>query len=157
VVARKIERIFQSSFEGSETRYYDHMVETLFQDMLHRFTDNHIYFAKRGSRQRQTPLAGAIQRAAERFEDKWDTIIETSYIVYPQTPQGEPCLSAVDYMLWSVFRAFVRQEMRYYNFIADKVSLLVDLYDNEKYPKNWYNRRNRFDISKATPLDVSQY
>jgi len=152
VVARKIERIFRNRFKASEIKYYDHMVETLFQDMLHRHTDNHIYFATRGSRQRQTPLAGAIQRAAERFEIKWDTVVGTSYEVYPQTPHGEPCLSVVDYMLWAVYRAYVRQEMRFYNYIGDKVSLLVDLYDNANYPHNWYNRKNPFDIEKASPL-----
>ena len=32
------------------------------------------------------------------------------------------------------------------------VSLLVDLYDMQKYPKNWYKRRNKFDLKKITPL-----
>ncbi len=152
VVARKIERVFRGRFRGSETLYYDYMVETLFKDMLHRYTHNHIYFSKRGSRERSTPLAGAIQRAVERFEERWETTVTSSYEVYPQTPHGEPCLSVVDYMNWAVYRAYVREEMRYYDFVADKVSLLVDLYDNAKYPKNWYSRRNPFDLSKITPL-----
>lgn len=42
--------------------------------------------------------------------------------------------------------------MRYYRTIEDKVSLLVDLYDTTSYPKNWYNRRNPFDVTKITPL-----
>ncbi len=156
VVARKLERVFRNRFEGSEMRFYDHLVETLFQDMLHRYTHNHIYFAKRGSRQRTTPLAGAIQRSVGRFEEKWETVVDTIYEVYPQTPQGEPCLSVVDYMNWAVYRAYVRQEMRYYDFIGDRVSLLVDLYDNAKYPHNWYNRRNPFNIAKASPLQSDE-
>jgi hypothetical protein len=36
--------------------------------------------------------------------------------------------------------------------IENKVSLLVDLYDTEKYPANWYNRSNPFDINKTSPL-----
>jgi hypothetical protein len=152
VVARKIERVFRNSFQASEMSFYDHLIETLFQDMLHRYTDNHVYFAKRGSRQRQTPLAGAISRSIERFEHKWGTTVETNHTIYPQTPQGEPCLSVVDYMNWAVQRAFIRREMRYFDFIADKVSLVVDLYDNAVYPNNWYSRRNRFHIDKASPL-----
>ena len=42
--------------------------------------------------------------------------------------------------------------MQYYRFVEDKVSLLVDLYDIARYPKNWYNRDNPFDIEKASPL-----
>lgn len=72
--------------------------------------------------------------------------------VTAQTPVGEPCLQIIDYMNWAVYRAFVKREMRYYQFVQDKVSLLVDLYDYATYPKNWYSRDNPFDINKASPL-----
>ncbi len=42
--------------------------------------------------------------------------------------------------------------MRFYKFIEEKVKYLVDVYDNDKYPKNYYSSRNKFDISKITPL-----
>ncbi len=42
--------------------------------------------------------------------------------------------------------------MRYFRVIEEKVSLLVDWYDSDKYPNNWYSRRNPFDIEKTTPL-----
>jgi hypothetical protein len=72
--------------------------------------------------------------------------------VEPQTAVGEPCLQVIDYMNWAVYRAFVRGEMRYYHSVEDKVSLLVDLYDVSRYPRNWYTRENPFDIEKASPL-----
>src|SRR5690606_28088601 len=53
---------------------------------------------------------------------------------------------------WAVQRAFVKKEMRYYRFIESKVSLLVDLYDVSRYPDNWFNRRNPFDINRCSPL-----
>lgn len=152
VVARKIERVFRSAFHGSETRFYDRLVTQLFENALHRYTDNRIYFSKRGSRDRQAPLAEAIQAARDRFEVKWHTPIETTASISAQTPVGEPCLQVVDYLNWAVYRAFVKREMRYYNFIGDKVSLLVDLYDVEKYPHNWYTRRNPFGLEKISPL-----
>ena len=67
-------------------------------------------------------------------------------------PQGEPCLSVIDCLNWAVYRAFTRGEMRYYPQIEAKVSLLVDLCDTDRYPKNWYNKRNPFDVNKITPL-----
>ena len=72
--------------------------------------------------------------------------------VLPHTPVGEPCLQIIDYMNWAVYRAFAKQEMRYYHFVGDKVSLLVDRYDHAKYPKNWYGRGNPFDIKKVSHL-----
>ncbi|GAB4146242.1 MAG: hypothetical protein Fur0021_04180 [Candidatus Promineifilaceae bacterium] len=152
IVARKVERVFRNSFDANENQFYDHLVMLLFKNVLHRYSHNHIYFARRGSRDRQAPLVGAIRAGISRFESEWQTTVNSKFQLQAQTPHGEPCLSITDYMNWAVYRAFTRQEMRYYEAIANKVSLLVDLYDTENYPNNWYNRRNPFDIKKATPL-----
>ncbi len=88
----------------------------------------------------------------QEFEARWGTKVTTHISIQAQVPSDEPCLSIVDYMNWAVYRAFTRGEMRYYRAVEDKVSLLVDSYDHAKYPKNWYNRKNPFDINKITPL-----
>jgi hypothetical protein len=152
IVARKIERVFRNNFHARENEFYDHLVEIIFEGQLHRHENNLIYFAKRGSRNRQAPLETAIRISEQRFAQKWGTRVATQYSVQAQTPLGEPCLSIIDYMNWAVFQAFTRQEMRYYSTVEEKVSLLIDLYDQQKYPKNWYNRKNPFDINKITPL-----
>ncbi|MEZ4664887.1 MAG: hypothetical protein R2911_45740 [Caldilineaceae bacterium] len=152
VVARKIERVFRNSFNAQETQFYDHLVYTLFKSSLHRYKENFVYFAKRGSRNRQAPLEHAIQRSVADFEQTWNVKVKSSVNMQSQTPVGEPCLSIVDYMNWAVYRAFTRGEMRYLRPVEDKVSLLVDLYDQRNYPKNWYNRKNPFEIEKITPL-----
>jgi hypothetical protein len=152
VVARKIERVFRNNFQAKEHLFYDHLVSQLFQNVLHRRQHNCIYFAKRGSRERQEPFYMAILRGVRRFEQKWSTTVRTTIEVQAQTPGGEPCLSVIDYVNWAVYRAYTRGEMRFYKVIEDKVSLLVDLYDAAKHPDNWYNRRNPFDVEKITPL-----
>lgn len=152
IVARKIERVFRNNFHANENEFYDHLVTHLFERVLHRYEKNYIYFAKRGSRSRQAPLFQAIEKSVSQFESKWKTTVQSTYEVHAQTPAGEPCLSIVDYMNWAVYRAFTRGEMRYYRSVENKVSLLVDLYDTAKYPKNWYARQNPFDINKITPL-----
>ena len=152
VVARKIERVFQRRFHSRETEFYDYLVSQLFQNVLHRYSHNNIYFANRGNRERQAPLKQAIRAGVNRFEERWKTEVETSILLEPQTPVGEPCLQITDYLNWVVYRAFVRREMRYYQFIESKVSLLIDLYDTENYPLNWYNQKNPFDINKTSPL-----
>lgn len=152
VVARKVERVFRNRFNTKESEFYDYLVSCLFQNVMHRYTHNQIYFAKRGSRERQFPLSNAIRSGIERFETKMNQPIHTSYQVFAQQPSREPCLSVTDYMLWAVQRAYVYGEMQYYKTVEEKVSFLVDLYDEEKRPNNRYNRKNRFDIKKATPL-----
>ena len=152
VIARKIERVFRNSFHANESEFYDYLVSLLFENVLHRHTRNRIYFAQRGSRTRQAQLEQAIRRGVTKFEQRWETQVETEIRVEPQTAVGEPCLQVIDYMNWAVYRAFVKGEMRYYRFVEDKVSLLVDRYDTARYPKNWYHRENPFDIEKASPL-----
>jgi hypothetical protein len=152
VVARKIERIFRTTFNSNENEFYDHLITRLFETKLHTHEHNIIYYAKRGSRDRQVPIENAIQKSVRIFEQKWHTTIRTKTEVQAQTPAGEPCLSIVDYMNWAVFRAFTRKEMHYFEAVRDKVSLLIDIYDTEKYPKNWYTKKNPFHISKITPM-----
>ena len=152
VVARKNERMFHSRFHGSELLFYDELVSRLFENVLHRYAKNHIYFAQRGSRKRQAPLQQAIRAGIARFEAKWKTNIKSEFSVYSQTPPSEMCLQVVDYMNWAVYRAFVNREMRYFHLTESKISFLVDLYDTKNYPHNFYSRENPFDIEKASLL-----
>ncbi len=152
IVARKRERIFRNSFHANESEFYDYLISLLFENVLHRHTENRIYFSQRGTRLRQEKLEQAISRGVVNFEEHWNKKVETRIQVFPHTAVGEPCLQVVDYMNWAIYRAFVKREMRYIRFVQDKISLLVDRYDSAKYPKTWYSRNNPFDIEKASPL-----
>jgi len=154
VVARKIERVFRNSFHANEGEFYDHLVSQLFRNALHRYQQNTVNFAKRGSRSRQAPLSNAIRSGVDQFEQLWDAHVTSDVVVQAQMPKGEPCLSVIDYMNWAVYRAFTHGEMRFYRQVEHRVSLVVDLYDTEQYPQNWYNRKNRFDVKKITPLQL---
>ncbi len=154
VVARKIERAFRKRFDGKENKFYNRLISTLFENVLHRYEESSIYFAKRGSRNRQIPLEQAIKKSIESFELKWRTKVPSSIKVkvFAQLPSDEPCLQVIDYMNWVVYRAFIRSEMRYYKFIESKVSLLVDLYDVKNYPNNYYSKKNPFDCKNISPV-----
>ena len=152
IVARKIESVFRSNFHSNENEFYDHLITQIFEGKLHSHDHCHIYFAKRGSRNRQAPIEAAIQRSIHLFERKWKTTIKTQISVQAQTPVGEPCLSIIDYLNWAIYRTFTKGEMRYFDSIKEKVSLLIDIYDFANYPHNWYNKKNPFDINKITPL-----
>ncbi len=75
---------------------------------------------------------------------------ENSKIVFNvQTPLTEPLLNMADYFCWAVQRVFERGETRYYDFINDKISLVVDIYDTDNYSgnRNYYNKNNKLSNS----------
>jgi hypothetical protein len=155
VVARKFEPMFRMRFQGSQDRFYDDLVARLFENRLHRFTNNRITFARRGNKTRQHALRAAIDAGIRRFEKKWKTDIATTTILETSQPMQEPLLQAVDYTNWAVFRAFERGEMRYFDYLREHFELIVDIFDKDKYSGggNWYTRdKNPFDIKKASPL-----
>ncbi len=158
IVARKNEERFIRQNGARQNAFYDDVVSCLFERVLHLYEENHIYFAKR-SRPRQAPLTAAIQRGRERFEQFCGVPITTSYVVQAQTPSGEPCLSIVDYINWSIYRAYTTGEMRYFNKIRHKVSLVADIYaqpDETQRQRGsvYFDRKNPFDINKITPLQL---
>lgn len=152
IVARKIESVFITRHKRKENIFYDDLFSKLFENKLHKHKQNHIYYAVRGDRKRQAHVSDAIQTAILSFESKWKTKVNSKIIMQPQSPVGEPCLQIADYMNWAVQRAFVKNEDRYLKFVEERISFLVDLYDFDKYPKNFYNRRNKFDLNKISPL-----
>ncbi len=98
----------------------------------------------------------AIQMAVLNFEEKNNTQIETQTKTYIQVPSDEPCLQIIDYLNWIIYRAYTKQEMRYFEFLKEKVQLVWDIYDFAKYPanSNFYNKENAFDIKKVSPLEL---
>lgn len=152
IVARKIEHYFVEYDHKSQNAFYDHLVSCLFERTLRRHEENLLYFAERGSKTRQQPLVKAIQKGIEKNGTWQGGTCSTHWEVQAQRPSGEPCLSVVDYILWAVFKAYNDRDMRFFNTIRDKVSVLGDIYDHAA-PVRWYNRRNKqFDIEKTTPL-----
>jgi len=151
VVARKIEGVFRKH-DCDENKFYDSLISHLFKNVLHRAETNHIYFSKRGSSTRQEPLENAIGRAKDQFEKKFFIKIRANVNIQSQVPTGEPCLQVIDYMNWAIYRVFVKGEMRYFNFVKDKVSFVWDIYDTSKYPKNFYSKTNELDSKKISLL-----
>jgi hypothetical protein len=153
VVGRKNLRMFQKRFKCSTHTFYDDLVSKLFENVLHRKAQNVIYFSARSSKKRLAPLLDAVRKGVERFEEKWARKVNSTVDILVQTPSDEPCLQIIDYALWAVHRAYTKGEMRYFETIRDKFSLISDPYDRAKYPNVYYDgTRNPFDIKKTSPL-----
>jgi len=84
-----------------------------------------------------------LQKAVDRFGKRWDVLEIRSRVVFNvQTPRTEPLLNVADYLCWEVQRVFERGEMRHYEFVREKIGLVVDLYDSANYEgsRNYYTR-----------------
>ena len=111
--------------------------------------------SERGTSTKNNNLIKALEKAKTRFSKvKPDIETKTEFVFNIQNPTKEPLLTIVDYMCWAVQRVFERGETRYYDFIQDKISLIIDVYDTEKYAgnKNYYNERNKLTAqNKISP------
>ena len=111
--------------------------------------------AQRGKVTRNVVFEEALGKAAARFlKHRTPDQIRTRITFNVQYPRTEPLLNVADYLCWAVQRVFEKGETRYYDFIVDKVPLVVDLYDSSRYANNenyYTNRRPLSALNKISP------
>ena len=87
-------------------------------------------------------MAKAVGRASKRHSS--DDLV-TKVVFNVQKHRTEPLLNVADYLCWSVQRVFERGETRYYDFLGDRIKVVVDIYDSENYTgsKHYYRGKRR--------------
>jgi len=93
---------------------------------------------------RNSNLQAGLDKAISRSRTKNSARPVTTRVVFNvQNHYAEPLLNVADYFCWAVQRVFERGEMRYYNYLRSKISLVVDLYDEANYANsgNYYTPR----------------
>lgn len=103
---------------------YDQTVARLFKDRLHSYEACRISYGVRGTADRTRAFQNALALARTRFEQKWGKTVTTQIELVPSSPRKEPCLQAVDYMLWALHRYYSRQEGRFIELLWNKVGLI---------------------------------
>lgn len=142
VVGRKIPGLFARKHNGNESEFYADLLSHLLKTKLRLGQRLVVNIAERGKSTRNQVLELAMQKARERFGKKQQPDAISSEVVFNvQTPRTEPLLCVPDYLAWAVQRVFERGETRHYDFIRERVSLVIDLYDAEKYQgsRNYYS------------------
>ncbi len=155
VVARKVEQIFKTRHHQSQDAFYSDLTSKLFERQLHLANRNTILFARRGDKAKQHTLRAAVEAGVAAFRQKYPTATATSVEVQTAYAAEEPLLQAADYALWAVQRAFERQEMRYFEFLGEKIEVVWDIYDfkmQKSGTSTMYTRKNPFHCDKASPL-----
>jgi len=112
---------------------------------------------------KQHALRNAVEACAQKFRDQFKGAEVTKINVETSQPAQEPVLQATDYVLWAVQRAFERGEMRFFEYLRNKIELVWDVYDFKKLKDRkrtkdkglsviYKRTENPFDIKKVSPL-----
>jgi hypothetical protein len=156
VVARKLEWLFQTRYDGSQDAFYDDLVTRLFERQMHLSKQNTIVFSRRGSKSRQHALRAAVEVSVRRFRERNPHAETTEVAIDTNQPAQETVLQAVDYGLWAVQRAFERGEMRYFEFLRPKIEVVWDIFDFKRIQKKgsvvYDRKRNPFNLDNVSPL-----
>lgn len=132
VMARKIPSIFVQKHHGKNDEFYADVLSHLIKSRLNEPQRLVINVAQRGSSTRAKVLHGALEKAVGRATRLWHQDDLKSDIVFNvQSPLAEPILSVADYLGWAVQRVFEMGDLRFYNYLRQKIQLVVDLYDSE--------------------------
>jgi hypothetical protein len=145
VVARKIPALFEKQHNAREDEFYADLLAHLVKGRLKRAGTLVLNVAERGSSTREKVLTDALKLATERAAKKWGAENLKARVVFNvQNPRTEPLLTVSDYLCWAVQRVFETGEVRHYNYLAEKIRLVVDLYDRDKYAgnRNYYHKKN---------------
>ena len=160
VVARKSIERFTTKHKDKEQYFYADILSHLLKNKLQKGERLVLNIAEKGTSTKNHNLTLALEKAKERFVEnqnrkniksgladtthlKKRSDIESAIVFNETNPLQEPLLNIADYLCWSVQRVFERGETRYYDHIKEKISLVIDLYDQEKYKdfKNYYTPR----------------
>lgn len=139
VIGRKIPALYERKHNGNESEFYADMLSHLLKNKFHKEGKLILNIAQRGRSTRNSVLESAKEKAVKRFTDHPNGKLARTEIAFNiQNHLTEPLLNIADYFCWALQRVFERGETRYYDFIADKVPVVIDLYDQENY-ENWGN------------------
>lgn len=158
VVGRKIYSLYDKKHNGKEAEFYADLLSHLLKNKLNKYENLVLNIAHRSRCTTHTNLDAGLRKAMEianRNKPEKDNACKVVFNV--QYPTTEPLLNISDYFLWAIQRVFERGETRYYDYISEKISLVLDLYDKDNWEKsnNYYTKKrkltNQVMVYKKSP------
>lgn len=146
VMARKIPEIFTRKHNHHESEFYADVLSHLIKNKLQMGGKLVLNISSRANSTNNRNLQSALGKATGRAVKKHAPDIITTQVVFNvQNHRAEPLLNVADYLCWSVQRVFERGETRHYDFLGDRIRLVVDLFDQTGYEgsRNYYRGNRR--------------
>jgi len=145
----KTQNKYDNEWRYNQNHIYDACVKRIFKDRLHSADENHITFARRGKSERNKMLSQELSKAMANFEKKYGRVVASINNVSSNYPSNEACLQITDYFLWALQRIYERLEDRYFNYLKEKFSRIIDLDDKRfKDYGSYYDERNALTVEK---------
>jgi len=144
IVARKLYDLYERKHNGKEAEFYADLLSHLLKNKLNKYDNLVLNIAQRSRCTTHTNLQNGLDKALERSRKKHPKKKNGCRVVFNvQNPTTEPLLNVSDYFCWSIQPVFERGETRYYDFISDKISMVLDLYDFENFERgrNYYGKK----------------
>lgn len=146
VVSEKTIERYETKHKGREEYFYADLLSHLLKNKLSQDEKLVLHLSERGKSTKNHNLELALQKAVQRVNSNpgGNEEIKTKVIFNVNYPSNEPILNLADYFCWAIQRVFEKGETRYYEFLKNKISLVIDLYDKEKYDgfRNYYSVEN---------------
>lgn len=137
-----------SGYHYNQNEVYDDLVKRLFRNDLHKEDEYVVTFADRGKSDRTSALLNALKSAQNNFDKRWNkTTLSVVKIKHGQ-PQDIQELQAADYYLWALQRLYERKEERYFDYLKDAYSLVLDISNTKHAPYGEY-------YTKKKPLSLA--
>ena len=158
VVATKDLARFETKYKGKEELFYADVLSHLLKNKLTQKEDKMVLqISARGKSTKNANLELSLDKAKQRHHKTHSEDPITTNVVFNITyPTIEPLLNVADYFCWAIQRVFEKGEMRFYDYIKDKISLVIDLNEVEKYEGfgNYYSPENPLtvDNKKSRPV-----
>ena len=147
VVLRKKEDFFRNRFAFKNTEIYKYAVKNLLENRLHLYAQIDCYFSSLGNVVRKDTMQSAIDSAIGAFSSKWHHESQNEIRILIQQAAEIPLLQASDYVLWTIQRAYEKDEFRFYNYMKDKIKVVHDILDFK-----YYTTDNPLEKQKMNPL-----
>ena len=144
VVGRKDETLFEKKHNGRKNEFYADLLSYLIRDNLNEYPRLVLNIAELDNSTGIHNLNFALEKAQQRFLRLYPEKAPTTSVQFNiKKFKDEPLLSVVDYYCWAVQRVFEQGETRFYDYISDSITTVIDLYNK----KSGTNAASIFDIS----------
>jgi hypothetical protein len=147
VVGRKSIEFYETKHKGKQEYFYADLLSHLLKNKLSKEKKLIIHISDKGKSTKHTNLHLALAKAVQRYKNNSgneDRPVLANVVFDVNYPTTEPLLNVADYFCWAVQRIFEKGETRYYEYVKDKIPVVIDLYDQENWNgwNNYYGPKN---------------